>query len=214
MPEKREQLNSITKEISTCRKCPLYQFATNSVPGEGNASAEIVFVGEAPGYYEDQQGRPFVGRAGRLLEQSLDSIGLNREEVFISNVLHHRPPSNRDPLPDEVTACKLFMLRQLEVIQPKILATLGRFAMNVFLPEAKISRDHGKMKKVDDYDFIVFPLYHPAAALRSGSILSDFREDFDRLGKLLKLQSAELNLMKKQEGIDESSKMEQMGLRL
>lgn len=192
---KEERLREIARQIADCTKCPLYKAARNPVPGEGNPEAPVVFVGEAPGRHEDLQGRPFVGRAGQLLEESLISIGLSREDVFITNVLHHRPPGNRDPTTEEVEACRPYFLEQLEVIQPKVVVALGRFALNIFLPEAKISKSRGKMKKVDGYDFILFPIYHPAAALRSGSLKADYEEDFRKLGKVLELERGRLEEM-------------------
>ena len=212
MNTREQQLASIAQEISACQRCSLYKAAANPVPGEGNPFADLVFIGEAPGYYEDQQWRPFVGQAGRLLEQSLASIGLSRKEVFISNVLHHRPPGNRDPLPEEVEACKGFMLRQLEIIQPKILSTLGRYAMNIFLPEAKISRDHGTIKHLKNFPFVIFPLYHPAAALRSGSVMTDFKKDFEKLGRLIKLEKGELIMKNKEQPKGAEPQIEQMEL--
>ncbi|MBU1110898.1 uracil-DNA glycosylase [Patescibacteria group bacterium] len=218
MADKKAQLATIANEISHCQKCPLFQAATNPVPGEGNPDSLVFFVGEAPGYYEDQQGRPFVGRAGKLLDEALAKIGMTRGEVFISNVLHHRPPSNRDPLPNEVEVCKSYVMRQLEIIQPEILATLGRFAMNLFLPDAKISQAHGMMKRTDGpapagqdkFDFVIFPLYHPAAALRSTKIKEDFLSDFEKLGKLVKMKNGEVTALMGRD--EEDMKTEQMGL--
>lgn len=181
---KKEKLEEIAKEIENCQRCPLYKGATNSVPGEGNPDAKIFFAGEAPGYWEDQQGRPFVGQAGKLLDKLIESIGLKREGVWIGNCLKCRPPGNREPLPSEVEVCKDYFFRQLEIIKPKIIATISRFALNLFLPEAKISRDHGVARKVGDY--IIFPLYHPAAALRSEKVMKELEEDFQKLGELVK----------------------------
>jgi uracil-DNA glycosylase family 4 len=206
---KERQLEKLTAKIASCQKCPLYKIATNPVPGEGNPNADIFFVGEAPGRHEDQQGRPFVGQAGKLLEKALALIGLNREDVFITNVLHHRPPGNRDPMPTEVNACGNYFLRQLEIIQPKIVAPLGRFALNTFLPESTISQVRGTMQKIPEKNYILFPLYHPAAALRSGRLLENFKSDFAKLGKLLALERKSLqNLSTTEEAVSKTTQTE------
>lgn len=176
---KEEILQKIEKAVVECRKCRLYKTASHAVPGEGNINAKIVFVGEAPGYNEDQQGRPFVGRAGQLLDELLRGIGLKRSDVWIGNIIKHRPPENRDPMVDELRSCRLFLSDQIRAIKPKMIATLGRFAMNEYLPEAKISEVHGKAFKVGEY--LVFPLYHPAAALRSEGVMSELRADFRKM---------------------------------
>lgn len=176
---KEEILSKIEKAIGACQKCRLYRTATRPVPGEGNPSAQIVFVGEAPGYNEDQQGRPFVGRAGKLLDELLKSIGLKRSDVWIGNILKHRPPENRDPMIDELRSCRPYLRDQIKAIKPKMIIALGRFALIEYLPDAKISEVHGRAFRVADY--VVLPLYHPAAALRSGSVLKDLREDFRKI---------------------------------
>lgn len=183
---RRELLKELAEKINNCQKCPLYKTATQAVPGEGDAAAKIFFIGEAPGYWEDQKGRPFVGAAGKLLDQSLAVIGLKRNDVFIANILKHRPPGNRDPLTQEVEACKTWLDAQIGIIQPKIIATLGRFSMNKFIPGAFISQVHGQPRWVefDGQRYLVFPLYHPAAALRNSKVLEEFKKDFEKLKNL------------------------------
>ncbi len=186
--DKKSELLKVAEEIKQCKKCSLYKTATNPVPGAGNPDAEIFFIGEAPGYYEDQSGIPFVGRAGKLLDSALLEIGLKRSDIFIGNILKHRPPNNRDPEPNEIKACSPFLYRQLMIIKPKIVVTLGRFAMNFFLPSAFISKTHGKSQHISWFgmDIVLFPMYHPAAALRNGKVLEDFRKDFSRLPEVIK----------------------------
>ena len=166
--------------------------ANNSLPlsstarfvfGEGNPDTDVCFIGEAPGFHEDRLQRPFVGLAGQLLDKLLAEVAWPRESVYITNIVKRRPPENRDPLPDEITAYAPYLKKQIEIICPKIIATLGRFSMNYFLPDAKISRDHGKLFKKND--LLIYPLYHPAAALRSTNILEDLRKDFHRLPQTL-----------------------------
>ena len=185
MNDKQQRMNQIEKNVKSCQKCRLYEEAKNGVPGEGNVAAEIVFIGEAPGAYEDETGRPFVGRAGKLLEVSLQEIGLSRSDVWIGNIIKHRPPGNRDPLPDEIKSCAPYLMLQLELISPKLIVTLGRFAMNFFYKEGKISRDKGRLIRVGEYN--VYPVYHPAAGLRSSSMMVDFKSDFLRIPEILKI---------------------------
>jgi len=177
-------MQDINNNIKNCSKCRLCKTATNPVPGEGNINSKIVFIGEAPGYYEDVSGKPFVGRAGKLLESSLEEIGYKREDVWIGNVIKHRPPENREPLPDEIAACKPYLDLQLKAISPVLVITLGRYAMNYLYPEGKISRDRGNLIRIRDY--YIYPVYHPAAALRSYSVLQDFKIDFKKIPEMLK----------------------------
>lgn len=176
-------LEGLALKIRTCNLCPLYKGTTNAVPGEGDPNAKLFFIGEGPGFYEDQSGRPFVGRAGKLLEQTLNKVGLKREEVFIGNVVKHRPVGNRDPLPAEILACKGWLDQQLAIIRPKVVVTLGRFSMAHFLKNVTISQVHGQPRKVSDY--IVLPMYHPAAALRGNTMLVAFETDFLKNKELL-----------------------------
>ncbi|PIU02181.1 uracil-DNA glycosylase, partial [Candidatus Shapirobacteria bacterium CG09_land_8_20_14_0_10_49_15] len=158
-----------------------------AVPGEGSPQARVVFVGEAPGYHEDQQGIPFCGAAGRLLEELLNSIKLKRSGVWIGNMVKHRPPGNRDPQPDELIACQLFLDRQIRVIDPEIIVTLGRFSMNKFLPGEYVSQVHGQARFVAfaGKRRIVIPMYHPAAALRNGKIMEEIKNDFQKISQFL-----------------------------
>jgi len=181
--DKEKTLGEIKLNIKSCTKCRLFKTARNPVPGEGSSNAKIVFIGEAPGHHEDVSGRPFVGRAGQLLEKFLKEIGYKREDVWIGNVIKHRPPDNRNPLPDEISACKPYLDLQLRIIDPSLIVTLGRFAMNYFYPDGKISRDKGRLIKINSY--LVYPIYHPAAALRNGGMMASFREDFLKIPKVL-----------------------------
>lgn len=186
--DKQKELDKIAQEIAACKTCPLAKTATRPVPGNGNPNAEIMLVGEGPGYWEDQKGIPFVGPAGKLLDELLVSIELSREKVFTTNVVKHRPPDNRDPLPEEIKAYKPFLDRQIGVIEPKVIITLGRFAMNYFLPLAKISQDHGK-GRIIEYNkrrLILIPMFHPAAALRGAEIEKQLREDFKKIPEEIK----------------------------
>jgi len=185
---KLQTLNKIAKDIKLCQACPLFQNTTNSVPGQGNPSAQVVFIGEAPGSTEDQKGIPFCGRSGQLLDRLLNAINLDRSEVFITNIAKHRPPGNRDPLPEEIIACTPFLRNQLLIIRPRIIVTLGRFALNYFFPADYISRVHGQVKNLswEGLDLSLMPLYHPAAGLRNGTVLKDIKKDFVKLGLFLK----------------------------
>jgi uracil-DNA glycosylase family 4 len=177
-----------------CSRCRLAQTRTQVVFGSGSPSAELMFVGEAPGFHEDQQGLPFVGAAGKLLERLLGDIGLTRGDVYIANVLKCRPPGNRDPVPDEIEACREHLFRQIDLIQPRVLATLGNFATKLLSgSQAGITRVHGQERRVTlgGREVLLFPLYHPAAALYTGSMLSVLEQDFQRLPELLARSSQE-----------------------
>ncbi len=177
------RLKVIADEIAVCTACRLYEGTTNPVPGYGDPAADILFIGEAPGFNEDKQGLPFVGRSGKYLDYLLELIGLKREQVFITNVVKHRPPDNRDPATDEMIACKHFLDRQFEVIDPMVVATLGRFSMARYFPDAKISRIHGQPKYADGRAY--YPLFHPAAALRNPNLRHDMEEDIRRLPEIV-----------------------------
>jgi len=177
-------LKEIEKNIKVCEKCRLCKTAKNPVPGEGNPDSEVVFIGEAPGEVEDLTGRPFVGRAGRLLEVLLAKIGYKRTDVWIGNIIKHRPPQNRDPLPDEILSCQSYLTEQLKIMSPKLIVTLGRFAMSYFYGDGKISRDKGSL--IVTAKFNVFPVYHPAAALRSPEMAKALEEDFLKIPGVLK----------------------------
>jgi uracil-DNA glycosylase len=184
MSDKEHFLNEIEKNVKICKKCRLYQLAKKPVPGEGSYDAKIAFIGEAPGATEDETGRPFVGRAGMLLEKMLNRIGYERKDVWIGNVIKHRPPENRDPLPDEIAACMPYLTMQLKIIKPLLIVTLGRYSMGYFYKEGKITRDHGTLINSGDYN--VFPIYHPAAALRNPAMMKTFMEDFLMIPDILK----------------------------
>ncbi|HEV2124044.1 MAG TPA: uracil-DNA glycosylase [Chloroflexota bacterium] len=170
-------------EVQSCTNCDLHKFALKGVPGEGDPNAEVMLIGEAPGFHENQQGRPFVGAAGQFLEQLLQSVGLTRKDVFIANVVKHRPPENRDPLPEEIATCDGYLSRQIDVIDPRAIVTLGRFSMNRFFPGERISRIHGQARRHGNR--LVLAMYHPAAALHQGSLRRTIEEDFLRLPQVL-----------------------------
>ena len=179
-----EALALIAQEVRSCTNCRLHQGTRNGVPGEGNPNAEVLFVGEGPGQNEDAQGKPFVGAAGKLLTEMLERAGLTREEVFITNVVKHRPPGNRDPMPDEIEACGLYLQRQIAEIKPKLIVTLGRFSMATFFgPDARITRVHGTIKPWRD--ILAYACFHPAAALHQPKYREALEEDFDGLPKAL-----------------------------
>lgn len=182
---KEEMMSKVTAAVKACTKCRLRTGARNAVPGEGNLDSEIAFVGEAPGRVEDETGRPFVGRAGILLEQSLKEISYARKDVWIGNIVKHRPPENRDPLPDEISACEQFLIYQLKIISPLLVVTLGRFALNYFYPQGRITLDRGTVLQTKNYK--IFPIYHPAAALRNPEMMCGFKEDFAKIPEILSL---------------------------
>jgi len=176
-------LTELYHEIANCQDCELAKHRSKVVPGEGAEDADLLFIGEAPGWYEDQQGRPFVGPAGQFLDQLLDLIGLRREEVYIANVIKCRPPQNRDPLPLEVKACRKWLDRQIEIIQPKMIITLGRYSTARYFPNESIGKIHGKARR--EGDVILYPMYHPAAALHQGSLRKTIEADVLQIPQLL-----------------------------
>mgnify|MGYP000925962181 FL=1 len=189
MPEaqrsKEQQLKALADEIIAAGVAPeLAAGAKSLVMGEGNADADIIFIGEAPGAKEDELGRPFVGAAGKFLDEMLASIELDRKDIYISNIVKYRPPGNRDPKPEEIEAFKPYLKKQVEIIEPKLIVFLGRHSMNVFLPELKISEAHGRAYKRDGQ--VYMPLYHPAAALYNGGMRKTLLEDFAGIPRLLK----------------------------
>jgi len=177
------ELEMLATEVTQCTRCLLHQGRTKAVPGEGLENADIMFIGEAPGFHEDQQGRPFVGSSGKFLEELLASIGLEREDVFIANVIKCRPPGNRDPLPEEIEACKSFLDRQIALVKPKLVVTLGRFSMARAFPKARISRIHGQPRKIEG--ILYYPMYHPAAALHQPSLRRTIEEDMHQIPELI-----------------------------
>jgi uracil-DNA glycosylase family 4 len=185
-----ETLAQIAKEVSTCQKCALYHSRKLAVPGEGPATSEIMFIGEGPGFHENEQGRPFVGAAGNFLNELLAEAGLKRSDVWIGNVVKCRPPGNRDPLPEELSACNEYLERQITGLNPKIIITLGRFSMGKYMPGAKISAVHGQMRRVGDR--FVIAMFHPAAALHQAALKPAILKDFAQLPKLLEQARAAL----------------------
>ena len=186
--EKAEKLQELKKVMEKDEGLPLKKGATQLVFGVGSPDTKILFIGEGPGYWEDQNGEPFVGNAGKLLDTALQSIKLPRNEVFITNVVHHRPPNNRDPLPEEINAYGKYLDKIIKIIVPKVIVTLGRFSMGKFLPNVKITAVHGKSYGVDwgERKILVVPMFHPAAALRSAEVMRLFKEDFLKLPEILK----------------------------
>ncbi len=176
-------LNELYEEIAVCQRCDLSKCRTKVVPGEGPDNAEIMFIGEAPGWHEDQQGRPFVGPAGQFLEQLLASINLKRQQVYIANVIKCRPEGNRDPLPVEIQNCRGWLDSQVEMIRPKMIVTLGRYSMAMFFPGKSISKIHGTAQKMDDV--IYYAMYHPAAALHQQSLRQAIEADMLKIPSLL-----------------------------
>jgi DNA polymerase len=187
--ERQAALEGIAAEVRACTRCRLHQSRTNAVPGEGSPDTEVMFVGEGPGQTEDREGRPFVGRAGGLLVGWLARIGWRREDVFITNVVKCRPPGNRDPEPDEIAACAPYLRRQLEALDPAVVATLGRFSMATFMPGARITQAHGTTRPADPATgarhATVLALYHPAYALRNPAIERESYGDVERLPGVL-----------------------------
>ena len=177
------ELTDLVAEVTVCTQCILSKSRLKAVPGEGPANADIMFIGEGPGFHENHQGRPFVGAAGQFLDELLKSIGLKREDVYITNVVKCRPPGNRDPLPEEIEACKQYLDRQIAIIKPKVIVTLGRFSMARAFPNAKISAIHGQPRKIDGIVYV--PMFHPAAALHQPSLRKTVEEDFKQLPQIL-----------------------------
>lgn len=187
---KEEKIKKLEEEVENCEKCGLYKTRNNPVPGEGSLGAKIMFIGEGPGYWEDQKGRPFVGRAGKVLDELLEHIGLERKDVYIANILKCRPPKNRDPKPEEIKKCTPYLERQISIISPKIIAPLGRFAMEFIfdkfgLPEKKISQVHGEVFEVSIIagKIKIIPLYHPAVATYNPNRKGELKKDFEKLSE-------------------------------
>ena len=187
-----QALEKLTKQIVVCTKCELHRSRKKAVPGEGPTHAEIMFIGEGPGFHENEQGRPFVGAAGQFLDQLLQQAGVTRADVWITNVVKCRPPGNRDPLPEEIEICTSnYLQHQIKIVDPNIIVTLGRFSMGLFFKGAKITQIHGQMRKVNDR--FVIAMYHPAAALHQMSLKPAILADFAKLPELLKEARAQLN---------------------
>ena len=178
-----ETLDRVAFQVRNCTDCPLASGRTHAVPGEGNPQADVMFIGEAPGFQEDRQGRPFVGPAGRLLDGLLASIGTNRDDVFIANMVKCRPPDNRDPAPRELAACTKFLDRQIELVNPKLIVTLGRFAFGRYFPGEGITKARGRLREKDGRK--IFPVLHPAAVLRRDELRPTMIEDFKAISEIL-----------------------------
>ncbi len=178
-----KELKQVAQEVAVCTKCKLYHSRKLAVAGEGPANASIMFIGEGPGFHENEQGRPFVGAAGKLLEELLGTIGMQRSQVFITNIVKCRPPGNRDPEPEEIQACDNYLERQIQAINPRVIVTLGRYSMGKFMPNAKISVIHGQAMRIKGR--LIVAMYHPAAALHQRSLLSVIQDDFAHLPELL-----------------------------
>ncbi len=190
METKHEQLNKLNAEMLACSKCSLRAGCKQVVPGDGSAEAKIMFIGEGPGAKEDELGKPFVGAAGKFLDEMLGAINLKREDVYIANTVKCRPPQNRDPLPEEKETCWPWLLKQIKIIQPELIVTLGRHSMEIFLPNYKISEIHGQAMRREIPEIgkqIFFALYHPAAALYNGSMREVLLKDFKKIPKVLEL---------------------------
>jgi len=181
--DRAADLAKLDEEVRACPLCDLCKTRTHAVPGDGPVDAEVMFIGEGPGYHEDQRGRPFVGPAGRLLDELLAAIDLDRSKVYITNVVKCRPPGNRDPLPHEIEACAPYLERQLALIKPRVVVTLGRYSMARFFPGASISKIHGQPRRIDNT--IYFPMYHPAAALHRSELMATVKADMLKIPALL-----------------------------
>ncbi|MFQ5610738.1 MAG: uracil-DNA glycosylase [Anaerolineae bacterium] len=181
-------LDEVAATIKGCSRCALAKGRTTAVPGSGTPDADIMFIGEGPGFHEDRQGEPFVGAAGKFLDTLLESIGLSRKQVYITNVIKCRPPGNRDPLPEELDACRDYLERQIALIRPKVIVTLGRFSMYRYFPNASITKIHGQAKRVGN--ILVVPMFHPAAALHQPKWRPLVEEDFRKLPQLIQEAAA------------------------
>ena len=195
-------LEKLNNKILKCEKCVLCKTRINVVPGEGSFKAEVMLIGEGPGKNEDEKGVPFIGAAGKLLDKLLAFIDLKREDIYIANVVKCRPPGNRDPLPEEVEACRPWLDQQIKIIDPKLIVLLGRHSMDRFLPNQKISLDHGKPKRRKGQ--VYYPIYHPAAALYRNGLFEDLKKDFERIPKILEM------IEKNKVGSDKEEKVEKV----
>ena len=204
-----ENLAEVARLIAACTDCALHQGRTNAVPGEGNPDAELMFIGEGPGFQEDRQGRPFVGPAGKFLEELLQGIGLSREQVFIANMVKCRPPQNRDPLPAELASCSKYLDRQIELVNPLVIVTLGRFSLARFFPGESIGRARGKLRQLNGRH--IYPVMHPAAALHRHENRAAIVEDFQGIPEILdrlRGQSQQPNM----QTVEEAPPAEQLAL--
>ena len=205
-----DDLKTVAAEVRVCQLCGLAGTRKNAVPGEGPANAEVMLIGEGPGFHEDQQGRPFVGPSGEFLTQLLTSAGFKRSEVFIANVIKCRPPGNRDPLPDEISACSAYLDRQIALINPRVIITLGRFSMARWFPKDKISAIHGRARKIDGR--IIVAMFHPAAALHQPALRQSIEDDFARLREIVDDARKQEETASKKDKSDSDSGAEQLSL--
>jgi len=205
-----DELAQVAQQVRKCTRCGLANGRTNAVPGEGPAQAEIMLIGEGPGFHEDQQGRPFVGPSGQFLTELLERAGYRRDQVFITNVVKCRPPGNRDPLPEEIEACAHHLDQQIALINPKAIVTLGRFSMARWFPGQKISAIHGKAKTIDGR--VVVAMFHPAAALHQRSLRSLIEEDFLRLPEIIQAARSKLDVQPAPQTKPSDSSGEQLSL--
>lgn len=215
MHNKQDQLKDLKQRMKEDETLPLRSGATQLVFGEGNPDSKLYFLGEAPGYYEDKEGRPFVGQAGKLLNKTLEEIGLSREDIYISNIVRFRPPANRDPEPAEIVAFQPYVDEEIAIVGAPIIVTLGRFSMGKFLSNVKISVVHGQPRRIEwnGKSLVVMPMFHPAAALRSDTVMKEFREDFKKLPKLIEqVEKKDEDTGKSGSGDGGSKKPEQLGL--
>lgn len=211
MADVADALAELAREVETCTRCDLHRTATRGVPGEGPSNSRVLLIGEGPGFNEDKQGRPFVGAAGKLLDQVLlPAAGLQRSEVYITNVVKHRPPENRDPDPRELAACLPYLERQMELIKPRVVVTLGRFSLGTFFPGTKISVVHGQIREHEGRHF--YPMYHPAAALHQERLRQTLIDDMKRLGELLAGPTLERSDPEDTPGQEQSEPPEQLSL--
>jgi len=201
--DKKEILSQVAAEVMACTQCQLNVSRKNAVPGEGQSNAEVMFIGEGPGFYENEQGRPFVGPAGKFLDELLHRADLQREKVFITNVVKCRPPGNRDPLPEELEACNNYLERQIEAINPIVVVTLGRYSMAKFMPNVRISDVHGQSRWVNGR--LIVAMFHPAAALHQPSLKNAILDDFGRLQGYLTMARTNRDKMQAVSPVTETS---------
>jgi DNA polymerase len=207
--DKKQLLKVLIEKLEqNSKELPLANEPSDIIPPEGNPDAELMFIGEAAGYHEHLQRRPFVGVAGKLLSKIFEEVGIKREDVWISNILKVRPPRNRDPLDEEIEAYRSYLDQEIQLIKPKIIITLGRFSMAKFLPNTYISKVHGQARWIDWQGdrLLVFPMYHPAAALRNGQVMKLFKEDFEKLDKIIKTLNNQSNADDDQENLEKGDK--------
>lgn len=202
-----QELQSVAQAVTTCQACKLHHSRKLAVPGEGPANAELLFIGEGPGFHENEQGRPFVGAAGKFLDELLAKIGMKRADVFIANIVKCRPPGNRDPEPEEIEACRVYLDRQIQAINPKVIVTLGRYSMGRFMPNARISEVHGQSIIVKGR--LIVAMYHPAAALHQQSLKPVVEADFLHLPELIARLKKEQQVLESQAGQESAGESKQ-----